>query len=204
MPDFIALLRDIRDRMYVNMQEWYTTVQAITVGSTTNIDPIDGVVQPATVDYNPNTNEFDFGIPTSPVVDNTSATLVRTNGSTPMDTGYIPTVAKDVVTKEYVDLQPTWVNKFTGNVISLSDFYNTYGDGLFLVETISGEYVTFRVDASLQALGFEKIMTSENDLTFMVKMFISATNILYIRNYNVSAGTYTDRSIKNLSKWEIA
>ena len=104
MPEFISLLRWIRDTAYPEIKTAYDSFIGATVGTVTNIDPIDGTVQPATVTYDGLTGVFDFGIPTSPVVDNTSASLIRANGSVPMDTGYVPAVALDVVTKEYADL----------------------------------------------------------------------------------------------------
>lgn len=100
MPAFITLMRWIRDVAYVEIKTAYDTYLTVSVGSTTNIDPVNGVVQPATVAYNPTTAVFDFGIPTSPIVDNTDASLIRADGTVPMDTTYVPTVAKDVMTKE--------------------------------------------------------------------------------------------------------
>ena len=107
MPEFISLLRWIRDTAYVEIKTAYDTYLTISVGSTTNIDPIAGVVQPATVTYDPLTGELDFGIPTSPIVDNTDASLIRANGTIPMDPTYVPAVAKDVATKESSELAVT-------------------------------------------------------------------------------------------------
>ena len=150
MPAFITLMRWIRDVAYVEIKTAYDTYLTISVGSTTNIDPIDGVVQPATVAYNPTTAVFDFGIPTSPIVDNTDASLIRADGSVPMDTGYVPAVPLDVVTKEIVDALETkvdgtvygWVEVYNGVAVTSYDILDATGEGIYKLTgaTISGTF----------------------------------------------------------------
>ena len=76
MPEFISLLRWIRDTAYVEIKTAYDTYLTISVGSTTNIDPVNGTVQPATVAYNPLTGELDFGIPESQGIETVTATNI--------------------------------------------------------------------------------------------------------------------------------
>lgn len=215
MPDFITLLRDIRDRMYVEMKEWYETVQAITVGSTTNIDPIDGVVQPATVTYDQNTNEFDFGIPTSPVIDNTDASLIRADGTVPMDTGYTPAIEKDVTTKEYVDgITYGWVQKFTTAIETENTVANTWGEGTFLVKAREiGATPTWDISVTLAIKA--DVYLSETLTAFALNAgFISLIGVVHNATDNFIAileevkladetTTNTGHVVYEIWKWEV-
>lgn len=154
MPDFISLLRDIRDRIYVETSERLDLLSekldlftGASVGSVTNIPAIGNEVQPATVEYDGETGEFSFGIPQSPIVDNTGASLIKSDGTVPMDTGYVPANDLDVMTKEGIgNMQLIWEK---GDTPDPQQVPWIYGDGLFLIQ-FSGttQYIMMPIFAS--------------------------------------------------------
>ncbi len=70
VPEFISILRDIRDTKYPQIETWYTSIEeiygemeSISIGTVTTVPNIGDVHGVATAAYDPSTSELDLGIP---------------------------------------------------------------------------------------------------------------------------------------------